>query len=84
MAGWLSLPAILLLSIPFITLISVTPWHHLEAGSWRDDSAIAVSMGLGVLALGIIILIGMPVAWWLSQATGRKRLIGELLVMILC
>ncbi len=35
-----------------------------------------------MLALGIIILIGMPVAWWLSQATGRKRLIGELLVMI--
>ena len=81
MAGWLSLPAILLLSIPFITLISVTPWHHLKL-AWRDDSAIAVSMGLGVLALGIIILIGMPVAWWLSQATGRKRLIGELLVMI--
>jgi len=80
-AGWLSLPAILLLSIPFITLISVTPWHHLKL-AWRDDSAIAVSMGLGVLALGIIILIGMPVAWWLSQATGRKRLIGELLVMI--
>ena len=68
---------------PLITLISVTPWHHLKL-AWRDDSAIAVSMGLGVLALGIIILIGMPVAWWLSQATGRKRLIGELLVMILC
>lgn len=81
MAGWLSLPAILLLSIPFITLIGVTPWHHLQL-AWRDDSAIAVSMGLGVLALGIIILIGMPVAWWLSQAMGRKRLIGELLVMI--
>lgn len=81
MAGWLSLPAILLLTIPFITLIGVTPWHHLQL-AWRDDSAIAVSMGLGVLALGIIILIGMPVAWWLSQASGRKRLIGELLVMV--
>lgn len=75
------MPAILLLSIPFITLVSVTPWHHLQL-AWRDDSAIVVSMGLGMLALGIIILIGMPVAWWLSQATGRKRLIGELLVMI--
>jgi molybdate/tungstate transport system permease protein len=80
-AGWLSLPAILLLSIPFITLIGVTPWHHLQL-AWHDDSAIAVSMGLGGLALGIIILIGMPVAWWLSQASGRKRLIGELLVMV--
>lgn len=81
MAGWLSLPTILLLSIPFITLVSVTPWHNLQL-AWRDDSAIGVSMGLGGLALGIIILIGMPVAWWLSQATGRKRLIGELVVMI--
>lgn len=81
MAGWLSLPTILLLSIPFITLVSVTPWHHLQL-AWRDNSAIAVSVGPGVLALGIIILIGMPVAWWLSQATGRKQVIGELLVMI--
>jgi molybdate/tungstate transport system permease protein len=39
-------------------------------------------MELGGLALGIIIFIGMPVAWWLSQSTGRNRLIGELLVMI--
>ncbi|WP_205950132.1 molybdate ABC transporter permease subunit [Pantoea stewartii] len=81
MAGWLSLPAILLLSIPFITLVSVTPWHHLQL-AWRDDRSIITSMGLGLLALGVIILIGTPVAWWLSQSTGRKRLIAELMVMI--
>jgi molybdate/tungstate transport system permease protein len=75
------LPAILLLSIPFITLVSVTPWHHLQL-AWRDDNAIVVSMGLGALALCIIIAIGIPAAWWLSQATGRRRLIGELMVMI--
>lgn len=39
-------------------------------------------MGLGLLALAIIIMIGIPVAWWLSQASGRKRLIAELMVML--
>ena len=63
-----------------ITLIGVTAWHHLQL-AWRDYSAIAASMGLGLLALGIIILIGMPMAWWLSQATDRKRSLSELLMM---
>lgn len=39
-------------------------------------------MGLGLLALAIIVVIGIPAAWWLSQATGRKRIIGELMVAI--
>ncbi|ROU09679.1 ABC transporter permease subunit [Kluyvera ascorbata] len=81
MAGWLSLPAILLLSIPFVTLLSITPWQHLQL-AWRDDNAIAVSMGLGGFALCITVAIGLPAAWWLSQATGRRRLIAEMLVMI--
>lgn len=59
----------------------MTPWHHLRL-AWRDDSAIVVSMGLGALALCIIIAIGVPAAWWLAQASGRRRLIAELLVMI--
>jgi molybdate/tungstate transport system permease protein len=36
-----------------MTLVSVTPWRHLQL-AWRDDNAIAVSMGLGILALAII------------------------------
>lgn len=39
-------------------------------------------MGLGGVALCITVAIGLPVAWWLSQARGRRRLLGELLVMI--
>ncbi|MFE0588142.1 molybdate ABC transporter permease subunit [Pantoea vagans] len=77
----MSLPAFLLLSIPFITLVSVTPWHHLRL-AWRDDASIITSMGLGLLALAIIIMIGIPVALWLSQTSGRKRLIAELMVML--
>ncbi|SFM97790.1 molybdate/tungstate transport system permease protein [Izhakiella capsodis] len=79
--GWLSLPAILLLSIPFLTLVSVTPWHHLQL-AWGDNGSILTSMTLGLLALGIIIVIGTPAAWWLSRSRERKRLLGELLVMI--
>lgn len=81
MAGWLSLPALLLLCIPFVTLLHETPWGHFRL-AWRDNNAIAVSLGLGLLALCLIILIGLPVAWWLARASGRKRLIAELLVMV--
>ncbi|WP_200551164.1 molybdenum ABC transporter permease [Kosakonia sp. LAM2021] len=80
-AGWLSLPALLLLSIPFVTLLHETPWGHFRL-AWRDENAIAVSLGLGLLALCLIIVIGLPVAWWLAQARGRRRVITELLVMI--
>ena len=39
-------------------------------------------MGLGSLALVTIVAIGLPTAWWLSQASGRRRLLAELLLMI--
>ncbi len=80
-AGWLSLPAMLLLSIPFITLLTVTPWRHFQL-AWRDGDAILVSLGLGLLAMGIITLIGLPVAWWFALAKGRRRVVGEMLVML--
>ncbi len=80
-AGWLSLPALLLLSIPFITLLHETPWGHFRL-AWRDGNAITVSLGLGLLALALIIAIGLPAAWWLAQARGRRRRMAELLVMI--
>lgn len=80
-AGWLSLPALLLLSVPFVTLLHETPWGHFQL-AWRDENAIAVSLGLGLLALCLIIVIGLPVAWWLTQVRGRRRVVAELLVMI--
>ncbi|WCG83133.1 molybdate ABC transporter permease subunit [Pectobacterium sp. A5351] len=80
-AGWLSVPAMVLLSFPFLTLIHETPWFHFHL-AWRDKNAIAVSLGLGGIALCLIILLGLPVAWWLSRVTGRRRVIGELLVLI--
>nr|WP_310616416.1 ABC transporter permease subunit [Pantoea cypripedii] len=80
-ALWLSLPALLLLAVPFVTLIGVTHWQHLRL-AWGDSHAIATSLALGGVALLLIFLSGLPVAWWLSQARGKTRLIVELLVLI--
>lgn len=80
-ALWLSLPALMLLAVPFITLFGVTHWQHLRL-AWGDGSAITTSLGLGMVALLLIFISGLPVAWWLSQARGHARLFVELLVMI--
>lgn len=80
-ALWLSLPALLLLAVPFITLIGVTQWQHLRL-AWGDSRAIMTSLSLGAIALLLIFVSGLPVAWWLSQARGRTKLLVELLVMV--
>lgn len=80
-ALWLSLPALLLLAVPFVTLISVTHWGHLRL-AWGDKDAIVTSLGLGAFSLLLIVFSGLPVAWWLSQSKGRIKLLTELLVMI--
>ncbi|HGB5896661.1 TPA: ABC transporter permease subunit [Salmonella enterica subsp. enterica serovar Kottbus] len=80
-ALWLSLPAILLLAVPFVTLISITRWEHLHL-SWGDKDAIITSLGLGAFSLLLIIISGLPVAWWLSQSDGPVKRLTELLVML--
>lgn len=80
-ALWLSLPALTLLAVPFITLAGVTQWRHLRL-AWGDSQAIVTSLVLGAIALLLIVLSGLPVAWWLSQAQGRLRLLVELLVLV--
>ncbi|WP_428945395.1 molybdate ABC transporter permease subunit [Pantoea sp. FN060301] len=78
---WLSLPALMLLAVPFITLIGVTNWQHLRL-AWGDGNAIKTSLGLGAVAVLLIFVSGLPVAWWLSQAKGRASAIVEVLVLI--
>ncbi|HAT24644.1 MAG TPA: sulfate ABC transporter permease, partial [Pantoea septica] len=80
-ALWLSLPALVLLAVPFLTLIALTRWRHFHL-AWGDGNAIAISTGLGVISLLLIVITGMPVAWWLSQARGRARTAVEILVLI--
>lgn len=81
MARWLSIPALLLLVSPFLTLIGVTQWHDFHL-SWGDWDAVRISLALGLIAIVIIILIGLPVALWLSHATGYLRNIIEIIVMV--
>ncbi|NUA43518.1 hypothetical protein HAT93_01164 [Dickeya solani] len=82
MAFWLAIPALLLLAVPFVTLLGITPWHHFQL-AWGDGDAIAVSVGLGLLAIALVILLGLPVALWLARANNsRRRWLVELLVMI--
>ena len=73
-ALWLSLPALLLLAVPFVTLIGITQWQHMHL-AWGDGNAIATSLGLGAIALILTLILGLPVSLWLSQAPGRPRAI---------
>ncbi|ACS84519.1 ABC transporter permease subunit [Musicola paradisiaca] len=81
MARWLMLPALLLLAVPFVTLLGITPWRHFRL-AWGDDGAIAVSVGLGLVAILLVVALGLPTALWLSRAQGRRRWLVELLVTI--
>ncbi|UXO70640.1 molybdate ABC transporter permease subunit [Pantoea dispersa] len=80
-ALWLSLPALVLLAVPFVTLTGVTHWQHLRL-AWGDGAAVTTSLSLGAIALVLIFLTGLPLAWWLSQARGKMRWLVETLVMI--
>lgn len=80
-AFWFSLPALLLLAVPFVTLMAVTQWRDMHL-SWGDPAAIATSLGLGMCSLVLIIISGLPVAWWLAQTRSRARGLVEALVMI--
>lgn len=80
-ALWLSLPALLMLAVPFLTLIGITHWQNFHL-AWGDGDAIATSTGLGLISLVLIVVSGLPVAWWLSQARGKARTIVEILVLI--
>lgn len=79
-AAALSVPACLLLLLPFVALFGQTPWLHF-ALDYGDLSAIAVSIGYGVVALALITLLGIPLAFWLAHTRHRLRVVAELLVL---
>lgn len=78
---WLSVPALALLLVPFITLITQTPWMGFHL-AWGDGDAITVSLTLGMVAMAVIVLAGTPVAWWLAKEGGRVSRIAELIVLV--
>ncbi|QWA11345.1 ABC transporter permease subunit [Sodalis ligni] len=81
MSRWLAAPALLLLALPFITLIGVTPWHgfHLAYGDWNS---VATSLGLSCISIPCIVLLGTPLALWLARTTSFMRHWVEIMVLI--
>lgn len=80
-ASGMAVPALALLMVPFVTLLFLTPWSdfHLAYG---DSHAVVVSLGLSLISVGLIILLGLPVAFWLAKTTSRWRTLVEVLVLI--
>lgn len=80
-AFWLGIPAILLLSLPFLTLAWATPWSGFQL-AWGDGQAIGVSLGLSAIALPLITLSGLPLALWLARTVSRWRGMVEVAVLV--
>jgi molybdate/tungstate transport system permease protein len=66
-AGWISVPACILLGLPFLTLIRETSWRnaHLAYGDWQ---AVGTSLGLTAVSMVLMILLGTPLAFWLARS----------------
>ncbi|MEI2265552.1 molybdate ABC transporter permease subunit [Erwinia sp. CGal63] len=78
---WLGIPAVALLIIPFVTLALITPWgdFHLAYG---DGQAIGVSLLMSAVALPLIVLAGIPLAFWLARSRSRWRRPVEIAVLV--
>ena len=79
----LTVPALVMLALPFVTLFGMTPWHDFSL-AYGDSDAVLVSVGYGLLSLIFIILAGLPVAWWLANSSteGLLRRGVELVVLL--
>lgn len=72
---------LLLLAVPFVGLVLVTHWSHFRFAS-GDGSAVAVSLGYSLLSLGLIIVLGTPLAWLLARHRFRGRWLVEVLLLL--
>lgn len=75
------LAGLVFLSLPFAGLFISTPWSalHLQPG---DVGSLWVSVAYTVVALGIVVVFGTPVAWWLARHDFRGKWLVELLVLL--
>lgn len=69
---------LLLMAAPFVGLMCATDWRHFGF-TQGDGSAVVVSLALSLVALGLIVALGTPLAWWLA----RHRLHGQWLADVL-
>lgn len=83
--GW-ALPAtgaigLLLLTLPFAGLVGATPWTHFRLVS-GDVGAVRTSVAYTAIALGLIVLLGTPTAYWLARHHFRGKWLLEILVLL--
>jgi molybdate transport system permease protein len=73
-ALWMAIPALCLLFIPIAALaLASSPADLSDALSHPlVGPALWLSIRTSILSLGIIILIGTPLAWWLARSSGRS------------
>ncbi|KAF1028994.1 MAG: Molybdenum transport system permease protein ModB [Pseudomonas sp.] len=80
---WMSLPALVLLAIPFVALGGATSWGQLHL-AYGDGTAVGVSLGLSSVSTLLIVLLGTPLALWLARTgSGLKAGVEALLLVSL-
>ena len=77
----MSLPAGLLLIVPFVALALSTSWHQLQL-AYGDWTAVFVSLGLSSVSTALIVLLGTPLALWLARTVSGWRTGVESLVLV--
>ncbi|NVZ84687.1 ABC transporter permease [Pseudomonas yamanorum] len=78
---WMSVPAAVLLIIPFVALAGATSWGQLQL-AYGDWSAVGVSLGLSSVSTLLIVLLGTPLALWLARTASSWRSGVEALLLI--
>lgn len=76
----LSVPACLLLGVPFMALVGETPWQSFDL-AYGDWAAVRVSIGLGGLSMVLIFVLGVPLALWLARSASAIKPCVEALVL---
>lgn len=80
-AGWLLLPAAFLMAAPFAVLLWETPWTSFSL-AYGDLRAVWISISCGLLALGLIAVLGTPLALWLARSRSSLTSAVEILVLM--
>ena len=72
---------LLLIAGPFVGLIAATQWRGFRFAP-GDATSIGVSLAYSLIALGLIIALGTPLAWWLARQAFRGKWLLEALILL--
>ena len=71
--GLLSWLAILVIGLPIFALVVKVPWSSYMASLRGDGSLTAITLSLwtSLVAATICLILGLPLAWWLTRSADR-------------